>query len=54
MRNRKMITSNLKCSDCNNIFPIPRFKNSLREKNHKKRIWCPWCKTYKNMEELNY
>lgn len=54
MKNKKMITSNLKCTDCNCIFPIPRFKNSLRERNHIKTLWCPYCKDYKKMKELEY
>jgi uncharacterized protein YbaR (Trm112 family) len=54
MKNKKMITSNLKCTECNYIFPIPRFKNSLRERNHIKTLWCPYCKDYKKMKELEY
>ena len=54
MRNRKMIVSDLKCPECNVIYPIPRFKNKLRQRNHRKLIWCPMCKDYRNMEELKY
>lgn len=38
------------CTKCGRAgLPLPRRKESLREKGHLKKLWCPWCK-----EEVNH
>lgn len=39
-----MISSPLRCCECGGIFPIMRPLGHMREKNHIKDMWCPYCK----------
>ena len=38
------------CPECNNIIPLPRRK--CKEKGHKKKIYCPYCKMEQNFKEI--
>ena len=49
--NRRYNISYCECPECHHEFPIPRTLNRTREKNHRKRIYCPWCKKIVNMVE---
>lgn len=42
LRSGRVPISNLRCTCCDNIFPIPRI--FAKEKNHIKDLWCPNCK----------
>lgn len=42
LRSGRVDISNLKCTVCESVFPIPRIQH--REKNHIKDLWCPNCK----------
>ena len=48
----KIIISQLICPGCGNKFPIPRRNGSMREKGHRKWIYCPYCKEMQNMLEI--
>ena len=41
---KRMVMTNLKCSDCGNVTNIPRFKGEWRKKGHIKTLWCFKCK----------
>lgn len=38
-----VIIVRLHCSECGEVFTIPRNNGRLREKGHKKDIYCPFC-----------
>ena len=38
------VISDLICSECGNLFRIPRHADKLKEKYHIKDIYCPVCK----------
>jgi len=42
------------CDDCGKMLTIPRKKSSQRLKDHKKTLWCPYCKQEKIMKEKRY
>ena len=52
MRKRMLIKSYCECPDCKNLMPLQRNKNCKRKVNHKKDLWCPFCKEVKIMNEL--
>ena len=52
MGRREYTVSQCICPQCGHMFPIPRKAGRPREKGHKKRIWCPWCKKIQNMTEI--
>ena len=39
------------CPDCGHIIPLPRKKQSAREKGHIKDIYCPWCDKVQHTKE---
>lgn len=41
----------LKCPICGNVFPIFRKQSNLKEKGHKKKLWCWKCKKERNFIE---
>ena len=43
MKNQNVIRSELICSECGAVMPIPRKMNQLREKNHVKDLYCYQC-----------
>lgn len=53
MRKRSNYTiSYCMCPNCGKGFPIPRMGNRVREKGHKKDLWCPFCKETVTMSEM--
>lgn len=42
------------CPDCHREFPIPRIKGRSRERNHRKDIYCPFCKKKVTMTEHRF
>ena len=40
------------CPNCKGKFPIPRSDGRMREKNHLKRLFCPYCMKVTNMTEI--
>ena len=48
---RTLNISNMICPECGKAFPIPRPYNA-RKKDHKKFLYCPFCKKIKNMTEI--
>ena len=39
------------CPNCGRYMFVPRRKNKLRERGHRKRLYCPYCKRVTNMYE---
>lgn len=39
-----MVVTKAMCEECSNSFPLPRLRSEVREKDHKKTLWCIWCK----------
>lgn len=52
-RGAKMITTNLKCEECSNIFNIPRKHGEKRDRGHIKHIWCYKCKKETAHKDFN-
>jgi len=51
-RNNKVAMSTFICPECNNVaMMLPRTR-SIREKNHIKDLYCPWCKTEVKCKEI--
>lgn len=49
-----MYISELRCTICGAVFPIPRMKHKKRERGHIKDLWCYRCaKTTKFEENKN-
>lgn len=48
---RTLNISNMKCPVCENMVPIPRPFNA-RKKDHKKWLYCPFCRKKRNMLEI--
>lgn len=44
MKRQATIISELRCSKCGCIMPIPRKRGQLRADNHIKHMYCPRCK----------
>lgn len=40
------------CLNCGNHIPIPRKTNKMREKFHRKKLYCPFCRLKINMVEI--
>lgn len=38
-----MYISELRCTECGAVFPIPRKKHARREQGHIKDLWCYKC-----------
>lgn len=43
-RRNKIILSNLRCTECQNVTIIPRPKGKKRKEGHIKHMWCYRCK----------
>ena len=43
--------SELHCTECNTVFPIPRRRAKRREKGHIKDLWCYRCKKITKFKE---
>lgn len=52
MKIKPYILSDLRCPVCNTVIQIPRFKNSLRPKNHIKTMYCWKCKEERDFLEM--
>lgn len=52
--NRCFTISYFHCPECDKILTVPRMKYGIREKGHKKNIWCPFCKKEQTMKENRY
>lgn len=53
MRKRNNMTySYCKCPECSRLFKIPRIEGQQREKEHKKDVWCAFCK--KEVTQIEY
>lgn len=50
----KYVISEFKCTECGNIFPLPRKKNLMREKGHIKTFNCPFCNKKQNFKEIRH
>lgn len=44
-------THNFYCLNCAGVMPIARKLSAQREKMHRKRLYCPYCKKEINMVE---
>lgn len=43
------------CMNCGGKLPLPRRKSKLKGPLHRKKLWCPYCRTEANMIEVrNY
>ena len=42
----------LRCPVCSNETPIWRKSSRLKERNHVKHMWCPWCKAVRPFVEV--
>lgn len=51
MKSKDCYISELRCTECGTVMPIPRFKGHKREKNHIKDLWCYRCKKVTKFKE---
>lgn len=51
MKRSDMYVSELRCTVCGAVFPIPRRKSKKRETEHIKDIWCYRCKKVTKFKE---
>ena len=52
MRKHNMVYSHCVCPICGNAMVVPRIVGRSRKKNHKKDMWCPFCKKMNTMIEI--
>jgi ribosomal protein S27AE len=50
-RIRECYISTMVCPKCGNVTFVPRKPRQEREKYHRKKLWCPYCKTERNFIE---
>lgn len=43
---------NFYCMSCGNSIPLPRKLSKQKESMHRKKLYCPFCKTEANMVEV--
>ena len=56
MKRRKTVTHPFYCLKCGReTLNLPRYVSHQYQKGHRKKLWCPWCKTEVNCIEIrNY
>ena len=50
-RKAEFVVSYLVCPECEGRVTVPRKKKRLRERDHVKTMWCPFCKKMRDFVE---